>query len=106
MGGSAKTAIWRVRRLALSAGICPLTQREVAVLMDLSERAVREIEHRAVQKLRNDPRLREVWRQYLAGELDEEQSTLTREEIKALFNLAVTQEEWRVIEKVLRLIQR
>ena len=75
------------------------------MLLNLSVRAVREIEHRAVQKLRNDPSLREVWRKFLAGQLDEQQGTLTPQEIRALFNLAHTREEWSVLEKVLRLIQ-
>lgn len=80
-----------------------LTQREVAIVLKLSERAVREIEHRALQKLFNHPALRQAWRQYLAGELDEDRWNLTPEEITALFKLARTEQELRILEKVTQL---
>jgi hypothetical protein len=43
------------------------TQREIAILMGLSERAVREIEKRALRKLRQHPAVRALWRE-LVGE--------------------------------------
>ena len=49
--------------------------------------------------------MREVWRQYLNGELDEAQLLLTPAEIEALFNLVSSTEERRLIQKVLRLTQ-
>jgi hypothetical protein len=49
--------------------------------------------------------LKQVWQQYLSGELDENQPTLTQDEIQALFNVARTPEEQHLIEKVLRLTQ-
>jgi 5'-deoxynucleotidase YfbR-like HD superfamily hydrolase len=70
----------------------------------MTERGVREVERRAIQKLRSDPLLRHIWREYLAGQLDEQQLTLTSDEIGALFNLARTPAERHVIQKVLRLI--
>ena len=82
-----------------------LTQREVALLLNMSERGVREVERRAFEKPRNHRLLRQVWRQYLAGELDEQQLMLTHQEIEALFDVTRTPEEWRLLEKVLRLIQ-
>jgi hypothetical protein len=82
----------------------PLTQKEVALLLKISERAVRLIERRAVRKLFNHPLLRQAWRQYLAGELDEDQWRLTQEEIRTLFHLARTPEEWRLLQKVIRLV--
>jgi len=83
-----------------------LTQRQVAQLLNMSERGVREVERRAFQKLRQHPLLREVWQQYLIGELDEHQPILTSEEIQALFAVAHTPEERDLIRKVLRLIER
>ena len=82
-----------------------MTQKEVAVLLGISERAVRDIEHRALRKIRSLPLMREVWRQYLNGELDEAQLILTSDEIQALFNLVSSTEERRLLQKVLRLTQ-
>ena len=75
-------------------------------LLGMSERGVREVERRAFQKLRNHPLLRQVWQQYLAGELDEHQPVLSSEEIEALLNVARTSEELALIQKVVRLLQR
>jgi hypothetical protein len=83
----------------------PLSQREIAILLGISERAVRLVERRAIQKLLNHPSLRQVWRQYLAGELDEDQWKLTPEEISALFKLARTPQAWRLLVKVTRLVR-
>ena len=80
-------------------------RRPVAMLLGISERAVREIEHRALRKIRSHPLMREVWRQYLNGELVEAQLLLTPAEIEALFNLVSSTEERRLIQKVLRLTQ-
>jgi hypothetical protein len=83
----------------------PLTQKEVALLLNISERAVRLVERRACQKLFNHPSLRQVWRQYLAGELDEDQWNLTPEEINALLKLAHTAQEWLLLKRVTRMIR-
>ena len=48
-----------------------LSQEQVARLFKMSVRGVRAVERRAFRKLRNHPRLKEIWRQLLAGELDE-----------------------------------
>jgi hypothetical protein len=66
----------------------------------LSERAVRLIERRAIQKLFTHPSLRQVWNKYLAGELDEDQWNLTQEEVNTLFRLVRTAKEWLVLRKV------
>jgi hypothetical protein len=72
----------------------------------MSERGVREVERRAFEKLRNHPLLKEIWRQHLAGDLDEQApQRLTRAEIQALFALVRTPDEQAVIRKVLRLIR-
>jgi hypothetical protein len=67
----------------------------------MSERAVREVERRALQKLRQHPLLRQVWRQFLTGESDEHGLVLTQEEIEALFAVARTLAERLLIQKIL-----
>ncbi len=94
----------RVKRSDPSSGF---SQREVALLMKMSIRGVREIERRAFAKIFKHPKGKEIWRQYLSGEIDEESQPppLTREEINALLALARTPEEKAVITKVLRLVR-
>lgn len=41
------------------------TQRDVALFLRISERAVRDIERRAMEKLRRHPALRALWREWL-----------------------------------------
>ncbi len=49
------------------------------MVLKMSERGVREVERRAFKKLRDHPLLKQIWRQYLAGGLDEQASEpLTR----------------------------
>lgn len=95
----------RVRR-SEPARVGPLSQREVGLLLRLSVRAVRRIECRAFEKLRQHPLLRQAWRQYLERALDERQLVLTPEEVGALFNLAYTTEERRLIQKIISLLRR
>ena len=107
LGRPLQRPILRVRREEPgTAKSGPLTQKEVAQLLKMSERGVRAVERRAFEKLRQHPLLRQAWQQFLAGELDEHQLGLTPEEIEALFNMIRTPEERFLIEKVLRLIQR
>jgi hypothetical protein len=88
-----------------------LSQREVATIMRISERAVREIERRAFDKLRRHPALVSLWREWNTGELDETASparraqALSREEVAAVFSLARTPAERQVIQKLLALTQ-
>lgn len=82
-----------------------LTQREVALVMKLSERAVRAIEKRALRKLAQHPQLREIWRQYLAGELAEHEQRLSAPEIQAVLGLARSQAELETILRVLAIVQ-
>ena len=82
-----------------------LTQKEVAQLLNMSERGVRAVERRAFEKLRQHAILWQAWQQFLAGELDEHEVNLTTEEVPALFNLARTSQERALLQKVLRLIQ-
>jgi hypothetical protein len=82
-----------------------LTQKEVGLLLGMSERAVRAAEKRALQKLRQHPLLRQLWQDFLAGELDESWIELTPEEVRAVLGLVRTSEEWRVVLKILRWVQ-
>jgi len=77
----------------------PLTQKEVAMLLGMSERGARAVERRALQKLSNHPLLRQVWQQYQRGELEEHQSILTPGELGAFFSAARTPEEGCLISK-------
>ena len=101
------------RRLALpsvppTAGAELLSQREVGLIMKISERGVRAIEHRALEKLRRHPGLREFWAEFATGrrtdqpDLEEAEGTeLTPAEVAALFGLARTDEEEQALAKLL-----
>ncbi len=82
-----------------------LTQKEVGMLMNLSERAVREIEKRAIAKLLNNPVVRKLWQDYSSGDLNEEDFRLTAAEIEALFSLTRTSMERLLMQKVVDLVQ-
>ena len=104
----------RVRRREVGASssvtseVGPLSQREVALILKISERAVRAIERRALEKLRRHPKLRALWAELsdqdrvdepnLAEKLDAE---LTPPEIAALFGLVRTAEEQQALENLL-----
>jgi DNA-binding CsgD family transcriptional regulator len=81
-----------------------LTQREVAMMLKISERGVRTIERRALRKLAQHPQLREIWRSYLAGEISEEAHHLSAPEIRALLGLARNPAEHVTLLKVLAII--
>jgi hypothetical protein len=83
------------------------------MFLKISERAVRSIERRALQKLRADPRLRALWAELRAREpaeepelTDELNSGLTPSETAALLGLARTAEEQQVLEKLLAWLGR
>lgn len=99
------TPVVRIRRSKLGSNLPGLTQKEVAMLLNISERGVRKIEKRALRKLRSHPALRQVWQRFLAGELEESAVQLSRQETAALWRLARTSEERQLLLKVLRLIQ-
>ena len=91
-----------------TGGVEPLSQREVAMIMKISERAVRAIERRALNKLRRHPSLREFWAEFTSGRrleklgLEEAEGTeLTPAEVAALFGLARTDEEKQALRKLL-----
>ena len=88
-----------------------LTQAEVAAILRISERAVREIERRAFEKLRRHPALRDFWREWQTGEIKEtalrvsKQWTLSRAEVAAVYALAGTTVERQALRKLLALTQ-
>jgi len=80
-----------------------LSQKEVAILLKISERAVREIERRAFRELRSHPLLKKIWQEY-CGEVDENVLRLTQAEIEAIFALAQAANERQALQNLLRLI--
>jgi hypothetical protein len=101
----------RVRAGSAEQAIGLMTQREVAAIMRISERAVREIERRAFEKLRRHPALKQFWREWMTGEVEEaalgspEPWTLSFSEIDAIYALARTPEEQQALRKLLILTQ-
>ena len=70
------------------------TQREVALVLGLSERAVRAIERRALSKLRRHPALRRLAKELGWSDLEEGcEDDFTLDEIRALLGLTRTGEE-------------
>ena len=88
-----------------------LTQREVALILRISERSVRAIEKRAFDKLRRHPALREFWREHETGEVTEavfpgpKAWVLRSAEITAVYDLAQTPSERRALRKLFGLAQ-
>jgi len=106
LGVLAKKPTIRVRRGSGEAAIGLLTQKEVAAVLGLSVRAIREIERRAFEKLRRHPALRRFWREHLVGKVDEDAAAhnLLKSEIVALFGLTRTPLERRALRKLLGMI--
>ena len=104
-------AIRQSRKVAKAARTSfALTQAETALLLNISERAVRAIEKRALRKLRRHPALRDLWREYepclseVSPGVDEGARGLTPEEIEALLGLAKTPIERQALRRVLGLV--
>jgi hypothetical protein len=101
----------RVRPGSGEAAIGLLTQKEVAVVLRISERSVREIERRAFEKLRRHPALKAFWREWTTGEVAEAvrgspiEWTLTRAEIAAVYGLAETPVERQALMKLFAMTQ-
>lgn len=101
----AQKPLIRVHRSEVDTQAGLFTQRETALALNITERAVRRIERRAIEKLRRHPALRRLWRQFLSGGVDEAQLILSVEETEALLGLAHTTEEWELLTKILSLVQ-
>jgi Sigma-70, region 4 len=88
------------------SGGLQLTQKEVAVIMKVSEPAVRDIERRAIEKLRNHPALKQIWQELHGRDIDEgavpTACQLSRAEEVAILALAQTPFERHVALKLLR----
>jgi hypothetical protein len=48
-----------------------LTHQEIASILRVSERTVRKDEKSAMRKLRNHPALRQIWKEWLGGQIEE-----------------------------------
>jgi hypothetical protein len=110
-GGGPRPPLKALVRIAGGSGPADIgfTQQEVALILRISERAVRTIERRAVEKLRRNPALRELWREWTQGEIEEEfvptsDWNLVPAEIAAVYGLAQTTAERKVIQKVMALV--
>lgn len=79
------------------------TQEEVAALLKMSARAVRNTEKRALAKLRRHPAVRDLWRE-ITGEVvkESEELPLAKEEMVALVGLAKTVFDLRTLQKLIR----
>ena len=88
-----------------------LTQAQVALILRISQRSVREIERRAFEKLRRHPALKRFWREHERGEIKEAASQpsgrwqLTQTEITAVYALARTPIERQALSKLIALTQ-
>jgi hypothetical protein len=98
-------------RLTVQRGSACLSQKEVAVILRISERAVRQIEKTAIQKLRRNPLLKSIWREWMTGEMKEATSrgssqwALSRAEIAAVYALAQTPAERQTVKKLIAAAQ-
>ncbi|HLH54216.1 MAG TPA: sigma factor-like helix-turn-helix DNA-binding protein [Verrucomicrobiae bacterium] len=82
-----------------------LTQEQVARVLRMSIRGVRQVERRALLKLKNHPAIRQLWREYSTGSLDEGSWNLSNEEIKALFDLCINAEELYLVQQIVHVVQ-
>lgn len=94
----------QTRRRMKRSDVIGLTQVEVARILGMSERGVREVEKRALRKLRAHPELRQFWAQY-GSELEECFTPLTLAEVEALFQLAETPQELGLLYRIISTIQ-
>jgi hypothetical protein len=101
----------RVRPGSAEKGLGCLSQKEVAAILRMPERAVREIERRAFDKLRRHPALKNLWREWQTGQIKEtalrasKQWALNRAEVAAVYAMARTTVERQALRKLLALTQ-
>jgi len=96
--------------IGLRSGRAPgFSEEEVAAILRVSVRTVREDTKRAFAKLRRNPLLRQLWREWLGDEVQEAfEATgtdwrLSQEEIDAVLTMAKTSLELRALRKLTRL---
>ena len=88
------------------AGALGFSEAEVAAILMVSERTVRADIRRAFAKLRRHPALREFWREWIGGEIEEAGSPdweLSQNEITAVLSSAKTPLEVRALRKLIAL---
>lgn len=101
----------RVRPGSAERELGCFSQQEVAAIMRISRRTVREIERRALAKLRSHPALQDFWREWQTGQIKEtalrasKQWPLNRAEVAAVYALARTTVERQALRKLLALTQ-
>lgn len=101
----------RVRPGSAERKLGLLTQREVGMILRISERAVREIERRAFDKIRRHPALKDFWPKRDTGEIKETELgaasewALSSSEIAAVATLTRTSAERQALRKLLVLTQ-
>ena len=101
----------RVRPSSAEKELGCLSQKEVAAILRMSERAVREIERGAFEKLRRHPALKNFWREWQTGKIKEtalraaKQWALSRVEVAAVYAMAKMPEERQALRKLLALTQ-
>jgi len=78
-----------------------LTQREVAKLLGISTRAVYEIERRILQKLRNHPDLKRLWKQHLTGDLGEHDQSRKPMQVESCLSVGTKPFEIQLIREIL-----
>ncbi len=89
-----------------------LTQEEISILLNISERAVRAIEKRALRKLREHPVLKRIWREFSESlPTTVSATTMTPDRINgseatAFLGLARTPLEARVLRKILAIVRQ
>lgn len=81
------------------------TQKEVAAILKISERCARATERRAIDKLRRHPALRQLWREWMSGEIGEGTHprpawTLNSAEVAAVYDLAQTPVERELLRRL------
>ena len=92
-GALPRKPVMRVRRGSAEHEVGLMSQAEVAAFMHITQRAVRDIERRAFDKIRRHPGFRDFWNEWLTGEVEEAASqavadwALTRAEIAAVYAL-------------------
>ena len=95
-----------IRPASKEGSVGQFTQKEIAILMGLSERAVREIEKRALRKLKQHPAVRELWREWVGeGATSTLDLGLTSAEAAAIYALARTRAERQAVDKVMALVR-
>jgi len=110
-GGPPRKPTIRVRHGSGEHALGLFTQAETAAILNISERAVRAIERRAFEKLRNHPALKDFWREWQTGELKEGalptpmEMALSQPEIVALYGLAEDPMERQALRKLIALTQ-